>query len=146
MDIAVLVALAGNALVAAAVTDAWEDVRQKVARWFGRGEPDPQLERRLDATRRQLSSVSPGDLVQAQAAEATAWQTRFADMLADHPEAVGELDALVREIAASIPAAADHSATAGRDMIARADHGSAAANVVHGNITVGPTKPGPESS
>ena len=146
MDIAALVALAGNALVTAAVTDAWEDVRQKVARWFGRGEPDPQLERRLDATRRQLASVSPGDLVQAQAAEAAAWQTRFADMLADHPEAAGELDALVREIAGSIPAAADHSAAARRDMIARADHGSAAANVVHGNVTVGPTKPGPESS
>jgi hypothetical protein len=146
MDIAALVPLAGNALVAAAVTDGWEDVRRKFARWFGRGQPDPQLERRLDATRRQLTAVSPCDLVQAQAAEATAWQTRFADMLTDHPEAAGDLDALVREIAASIPVAADHSGAAGRDMIAWADHGSAAANVVHGNIAVGPTKPGPESS
>lgn len=146
MDVAALVALAGNALVTAAVTDAWEDVRQKVARWFGRGQPDPQLERRLDATRRQLTAVAPADLVQAQAAEATAWQTRFADMLADHPESAGELDALVRDIVASIPAAIDHSGAAGRDMIAWADHGSAAANVVHGNITVSPTKPGPESS
>lgn len=74
------------------------------------------------------------------------WQTRFADLLADYPEAVGELDALVREINASFPAAADHSAAAGRDMIARADRGGAAAIVVHGNVTAGPTMPGPASS
>ena len=45
MDISSLVALAGNTLVAAAVTDAWEDVRQKIARLFGRGQPDPGAER-----------------------------------------------------------------------------------------------------
>ena len=146
MDMVTLAALAGNALVTAAVTDAWESVRQKVARWFGRGQPDAQIERRLDATRRQLTAASPGDLAQAQSAEATKWQTRFADLLADHPEAAGELDVLVREITASIPVATGHSGAAGRDMIARVDHGSAAANVVHGDITVGPTKPGPVSS
>jgi len=146
MEIEALAALAGNALVTAAVTDAWEDLRHKIAGWFGRGQPDPQTERRLDDTRQQLTALSSGDVEQVQANEATAWQTRFSDMLADHPEAADELDALVREVTAIIPIAVKQSGAAGRDMIARADHGSAAANVLHGNITVGPTKPGSSSS
>jgi len=40
MDISSLVALAGNTLVAAAVTDAWETARQRFGRLFGRGKPD----------------------------------------------------------------------------------------------------------
>jgi hypothetical protein len=45
VDIAVLAALAGNAVVTAAVTDAWEDVRLKIASIFGRGRTDPQIDR-----------------------------------------------------------------------------------------------------
>jgi hypothetical protein len=146
MDIAALTALAGNALVTATVTDAWEDLRHKIARLFGRGQPDPQIQRRLEETREQLAATAPAERERTQAVLAGQWQTRFADLLADYPEAVGELDALVREIKASFPAAADHSAAAGRDMIARADRGGAAAIVVHGNVTAGPTMPGPASS
>lgn len=39
--------MAGNTLVTAAVTDAREDVRGKVAGIFGRGEPDAQIERKF---------------------------------------------------------------------------------------------------
>jgi len=145
MDIAALAALAGNALVTAAVTDVWEDLRHKIARLFGCGRPDPQIERRLDATREQLAATPPGELERAQAALAGQWQTRFADLLADYPEAAGDVEALVREINANLPAAADHSAAAGRDMIARADRGGVAANVVHGNVAAGPTMPDPGS-
>lgn len=142
MDSAALAALAGNALVTAAVTDAWETVRQKAAHIFGRGHADGQIERRLDATRQQLSATAPAELERARSVLARQWETRFADLLADYPEAEGELDALVREIHAKLPAAADHSGVAGRDMIARADRGGAAANIVHGNLTAGPTLPG----
>jgi hypothetical protein len=39
MDVTALAALAGNTVVAAAVTDAFEGVRGRVARLFGRGKP-----------------------------------------------------------------------------------------------------------
>jgi hypothetical protein len=93
MDMMALATLAGNALVAAAVTDAWEDVRRQIARLFGRGQPDPQIERRLDATRQALERVPPGGLQQARADQARDWQARFGDFLADYPDAASELDA-----------------------------------------------------
>ena len=42
-----LAAVAAAALVQIMVTDGWEGVRHKVARLFGRGEPDAAIERRL---------------------------------------------------------------------------------------------------
>ena len=42
--------MAAAALVQAMVTDGWEGVRHKVARLFGRGQPDVAIERRLDET------------------------------------------------------------------------------------------------
>ena len=39
VDVTALAALAGNTVVAAAVTDAFEGVRGRVARLFGRGKP-----------------------------------------------------------------------------------------------------------
>jgi hypothetical protein len=141
MDMAALAALAGNALVTAAVTDAWDDARHKIACWFGRGKPDPGIGRRLDATRQRLAAVPVADRPRVQASEAAAWQVRFADLVADYPDSAEELRALVGEIDGNVAAATDHSAAAGRDMTARADHGGFAANVVHGDIALGPTSP-----
>jgi hypothetical protein len=105
MEIEALAALAGNTIVAVAVTDAFEGVRAKVARIFGRGRSDPRIQRRLDQTRQQLAASTPGELVRAQAAQARQWQTRIADLLADYPEAAGELQALMAEFRAALPAA-----------------------------------------
>ena len=63
-----LAAMAAAALVQAIVTDGWEGVRHKVARLFGRGQSDAAIERRLDATREQLTAATPGDLATVQAA------------------------------------------------------------------------------
>ena len=57
-----LAAMAAAALVQAMVTDGWEGVRHKVARLFGRGQPDAAIERRLDTTRDQLTTATSGDL------------------------------------------------------------------------------------
>jgi hypothetical protein len=144
MDFAALAALAGNALVTATVTDAWEDLRGKVTRWFGRGRADPVIERRLDATQKRISAAPPDELAQARADEASSWRTRFADLLADYPDAGGELEALVGEIRAALPVTArDHSVGADRDVRISADHGSVAAGVIHGDVTMSaPTPPG----
>jgi hypothetical protein len=81
MDISSLVALAGNTLVAAAVTDAWETARHGFDRLFGRGKPDPATERRLEATRGQLVAAAPADLERVQADLASQWALRLSDLL-----------------------------------------------------------------
>jgi hypothetical protein len=145
MIVETLVTLAGNALVQAMVTDGWEGVRHKVARLFGRGKPDPAIEKRLDATRDQLTAAPPGQLDAVQSNLAQQWQTRFIDLLADHPDAQADLEALVDQLRASVPVtAADHSVAAGRDVNVTASDGSVAAAVIHGNVTLpGLPPPGP---
>lgn len=148
MDIASLVTLAGNALVAVAVTDAWETARHKIARLFGRGQPDPVTERRLDATHARLATAVPADLSRVQAGLAGQWATRLADLIDDHPDAESELRILVKEIRELLSvervAAGDHSVAAGGDVSIKADRASVAAGVIHGNVAPpGPTRPGP---
>lgn len=148
MVVETLVATAATALVQAMVRDGWDLVRHKVAHLFGRGEPDPAIEKRLDATRQELAAASPAERSEVQAALAAQWQTRFADLLADHPEAEAGLAGLVGELApataAATAAASDHAVAAGRDVRVSADHGSVAAGVIGGDVTLpGPTSPGP---
>ncbi len=135
-----LAATAAAALVQAMVTDGWEGVRHKVARLFGRGQPDVAIERRLEVTRGQLTAATPGDLETVQAALAAQWETRFADLLADHPNAEAELAALVKEIRPTV-AAADHAVAASGNITATAQGGGVAANVIHGDVHAGPTRP-----
>jgi hypothetical protein len=147
VDIASLVALGGNTLVAAAVSDGWEAARDRIARLFGRGQPDPAIERRLDATRDQLSAASPADVEQVKAEAAAAWAVRLNDLLADRPDAAGQLRVLVEEIQAALPAgsvsASGQGVAAGRDVNVSADRGSVAAGVIHGSVAPpGPTRPG----
>jgi hypothetical protein len=105
LEIEALAALAGNTIVAVVVTDAFEGVRAKVARIFGRGRSDERIKRRLDQTRRQLADAAPEERERAQETQARQWQTRIADLLADHPEAAGELQALLAELRSALPPA-----------------------------------------
>jgi hypothetical protein len=140
-----LAAMAAAALVQAMVADGWEGVRHKVAAIFGRGQPDVAIERRLDATRDELAAAQAGELAAVQAALAAQWQTRFADLLADHPDAEADLAALVKEIKPGVTAS-DHSVAAGGNVTATAQGGGVAAAVIHGDVHAGPTRPGRESS
>jgi hypothetical protein len=104
MDIDALAALAGNTIVAASVTDAFEGLRAKVARVFGLDKPDPGIQRRLEETRQRLAASTPAELESARTTQVRQWETRFADLLADHPEAAGELRTLIAEFrAAALP-------------------------------------------
>jgi hypothetical protein len=107
-----LAALAGNSVVAAAATDAWETVRRGLAQLFGRGGPE-QAElagRRLEETRRQLTALTGAQLEQAQAALARRWADRLADLLEEDPGAEAGLRALVGQVQTQLVSAADHSA------------------------------------
>ncbi|MFF9378900.1 hypothetical protein ACF1BB_30840, partial [Streptomyces griseoluteus] len=62
-----LAAAGGTAVVQAAGTDAWTEVRQQVARWFSRGNPQretAELER-LDQTAGELEAAQPTEVERA---------------------------------------------------------------------------------
>jgi hypothetical protein len=136
-----LAALAGNTVVAAATTDAWETARRGFARLLGRDDPDrtKMAEQRLEQTREQLTGAAGTDSEQARAALAERWAGRLADLLEEHPDAEADVRALVQEIQAALPAgmvsAADHAVAAGRDVNITAASGGVAAGVIHGNVT-----------
>ena len=143
-----LAALAGNTVVAAATTDAWEAARRGFARLLGRGDLDrtQMAEQRLAETREQLTDVEGTDLEQARAVLAERWAGRLADLLEEYPDAEADLRVLVQEVQAALPAgmvsAADHAVAAGRDVTISATSGGVAAGVIHGNVTP-PDPPGP---
>jgi hypothetical protein len=145
-----LAVLAGNTLVTAVVTDAWEAARKGFAKLIGRGDPDKTeaAERRLEDTHALLAQASGGDAEQVRAALVAQWTTRIADLLEDDPGVEGDLRALVEQVRAQLPAQAvtamDHAIAAGGDVNISASGGGVAAGVIHGNVAPpGPTRPGP---
>jgi hypothetical protein len=107
MDVTDLASLAANTVVAAAVTDSFEGVRERVARLFGRGKPDPAVKRRLDMTQVELSNVTGADAERVRAVQHNQWQVRFVDLLDAYPAAAGELAQLAAELRVGLPASGD---------------------------------------
>jgi hypothetical protein len=145
-----LASLAGNTVVAAAATDAWEAARGRFARLLGRGDSKQEqvAEQRLEETRQWLGRAEGGDLAQVRAALAERWAGRLADLLEEDPAVEADLRVLVEETRAALPAegvsAADHAVAAGRDVNITAVGGGVAAGVIHGNVAPpGPPGPGP---
>jgi hypothetical protein len=147
-----LASLAGQTVVTAAVTDAWGTAKRGFARLLGRGDParTELAERRLEQTHDQLTGVPAADLAQARSQLEATWQTRLLDLLEEHPEVAADLQALVEQVQAQLPAglvsAAGHGVSAGRDVSITASGGGVAAGTIHGNVMPGnPTSPGPAS-
>ncbi len=136
-----LATLAGNTVVTAAVTDAWEAARKGFARLLGRGDPDKTklAEQRLAETHDQLAAATGADLERTRAALEAQWVTRLTDLLEEDPGVEADLRALVQQIQAQLPAgvvsAADHAVAAGHDVNISASGGGIAAGVIHGNVT-----------
>ncbi len=151
-ELMALASLAGQTIVTAAVTDAWETCRRKIAKVFGRGDPDRarRAEQRLDETHQQLTGSEGADLEQIRAQLAAQWTGRLADMLYEYPAAEAELREAVAEIQAALPtasvSAADRSVAAGRDVRisgVKADRGGFAAGIFTGDVVL-PDPPGRE--
>jgi hypothetical protein len=145
----VLATLAGQTVVTAAATDAWEAARRGFARLLGRGNARQEqlAEQRLEQTRRQLTGPAGTDLELARAVLAAQWATRLADLLEEDPGAEADLRALVQQIQEALPAgmvsATDHAVAAGRDVNIGASAGGVAAGVIHGDVAP-PNPPGPD--
>jgi hypothetical protein len=149
-ELVALASLGGQTVVAAAATDAWGMAKRAFARLLGRGDAGQTelAERRLEQTREQLAGVPAAGLEQARAVQESTWQTRLLDLLEEHPETAADLQALVEQVQAQLPAgtvsAAGHGVAAGRDVNITASGGGVAAGTLHGNVTPGnPTTPGP---
>ncbi|KMS67236.1 hypothetical protein ACM01_43510 [Streptomyces viridochromogenes] len=145
-----LAAAGGTAVVQAAGTDAWTEVRQEVARWFGRGSQQresAELER-LDQTAGELDAAQPTDAERVRIRQEAAWQARIEAVLEglediQRTRVADELRTLLAQQTSHSGVSASQSGLAvGGDVNVRADHGSAAA-VSMGNVTLGnPPQPG----
>jgi hypothetical protein len=102
-----LAGAAGQTVVAAAVTDAWDCAKRGFARLLGRGDPERTglAEQRLEQAREQLMAVPAADRELAQAQLAPMWQTRLFDLLEENPELMPDLRVLVDQVQAQLPSA-----------------------------------------
>ncbi|MFC8104215.1 hypothetical protein [Streptomyces sp. NPDC057363] len=146
-----LAAAGGTAVVQAASTDAWAGLRQRLARWLGRGNPqreNAELER-LDQTAGELNIAGPAELERVRIRQGAAWQARIETLLeslddTERAQALEQLSALLgqRIPQGGVSAGQDGQAVGGNVDI-RADRGSVAAWSM-GNVTLGnPPQPGP---
>jgi hypothetical protein len=144
-----LAQVAAQTVVAAASTDAWGKAKAGFARLLGRGDPGRVrvTEGRLEDMRGQLAGVSGAELEARQVVAATAWQARLEDLLEERPGLAGDLRALVGQVRADLPAgsvtASGYGLAVSGDLSITASGGGIAAGVIHGNVTPGPTGPGP---
>ncbi|MER5760312.1 hypothetical protein [Streptomyces sp. NPDC002082] len=142
-----LAAAGGTAVVQAAGTDAWDEFRQTLARWFGRG--DAQRERteldRLDRTVAVLQTTDPAQAERTRISQEASWQARIEALLenldeAERGRAADQLRALLETQVPARPS----GVAAGRDVNIRAEGGSLAAGVIHGDAYIG-HPPAPDS-
>jgi hypothetical protein len=106
--LAALASTGGTALVTAMVTDSWEDVKGRFARFFGRGKTKEAeaAVARLDQSRATLVGLSGADLQRARAEQEVVWRTRLGDLLEQDPAAENELRTLVTEVQAQVAGSA----------------------------------------
>lgn len=113
-----LAATGGGAVVQAAGTDAWNGLRDAVARILGGGETArgrAELER-LDRTRAALHAADDGEEAErVRVAQAAVWQTRFETLLEEAGEPERE------RIAAELQALVDRAGMRGKTEMTHID-------------------------
>ncbi|MFC8146557.1 hypothetical protein ACFUKV_33185 [Streptomyces paradoxus] len=118
-----LAAASGTAVVQAAGTDVWAEVRQRVARLFGHGDIErerAELER-LDQTAATLEATANDEVERVRVRQEASWQTRFELLL----ESLDELEQ--ERVAAELRALAEEQAEQ-----AKAGGGVVSHNEFHG--------------
>ncbi|MFF3663677.1 hypothetical protein [Streptomyces olivochromogenes] len=151
-EVLALAASGGAAVVAAAGTDVWQELRQTVAGWFGRGDAGRERREleRLDRTADVLRASGPDVAEQTRIRQEGVWQERFTTALenldeADRRRAVEQLRALLSAAAQlSASSAGAGGMAVGRDAHFRATDGGLTVGVVNGGVNMNtPSKPDP---
>ncbi|MBT1187189.1 hypothetical protein HET69_25130 [Streptomyces sp. CJ_13] len=144
-----LAAAGGTAVVQAASTDAWTELRQAVASWFGRNDTRrEQLElERLDQTRTAVRTTDTADADRVLIEQQAAWRTRIEYALeglseSERAQAADQLRAVLTEhervTGVGQASAGSGGVAAGRDVNIRADGGSIAGGVINGGVHMSP--------
>ena len=113
-----LAALAGRTVVDAAAADEWETAQRRFARLLGRGDAKQTrlAEQRLEETHEKLIGAAGTDVGLIRAALGVGWAGRLVDFLEENPDTEADLQTLVQEIQAVLPAetvsASNHAVSA----------------------------------
>jgi hypothetical protein len=120
-----LAAAGAKAVVSSMATDAWHGARAGVAKLF-RSRPDVGDQLDSDAALLARQPVAEVDAVRDELA--APWRRRLLALLADHPDARGELTALIADIQRGLPAqpagSVQHILVTGRSVANVVQNGS----------------------
>jgi hypothetical protein len=94
-----------TALVAAAATDAWQEIREGFRKLLGRGDPDRErlAERRLDEVAAEVEQADETARDGVREAQVSVWRTRLADLLEEEPGQAEALRALIGRAETLLP-------------------------------------------
>jgi hypothetical protein len=100
-------------------TDEWGTAKHEIARLIGCGSQERErlAERQLDQTREPLQAAPGQELEEARAGLEAVWGVRLRHLLEEHPEKAGELQVLVDQIQAKLPAQDWSKRTQWRDAL-----------------------------
>ncbi|MFE9248737.1 hypothetical protein [Streptomyces sp. NPDC007088] len=99
MDVGALAASGATTLVGLMVSEGWGQVRDRAARFFGRGGDEDAAGAELELSRTELAEAREQGDEEAAADVQAALRARFRRVLRDRPEAADELRALLDELA-----------------------------------------------
>ncbi|MEV0845321.1 hypothetical protein AB0J21_05420 [Streptomyces sp. NPDC049954] len=99
MDVGALAASGATTLVGLMVSESWNQVRGRVARFFGRAGDEDAAGAELELSRAELAEAREQGDEEAAADVQAALRARFRRALREHPETAEELRALLDELA-----------------------------------------------
>ncbi|GFH36564.1 hypothetical protein [Streptomyces pacificus] len=145
-----LAAAGGTAVVQAAGTDAWTQVRVRLARLVGRGgvEAERRTLSRLDRTAAELADADAEEIGALRAGHGRAWQARFEMLLSSLPDderevVAAELQELVAESQQERPGARNRFEISGGTFHSPVQ----IAEYIHGTtFNIGPASPSSEGA
>lgn len=103
-----------TALVKAAATDSWKEIRAGFRKLFGNGDHHREhlAERRLDEVATMIEQADETAREEVRETQILAWHTRLADLLEEKPDQAQELRTLIALAEAVLPHAEDAQVTA----------------------------------
>ncbi|MEU6046902.1 hypothetical protein ACFYUM_13625 [Streptomyces fimicarius] len=98
-ELTALAASGATTFVGLMATEAWTQVRGRVARFLGRGEDDETIDAELEESREELIAARRNGDEDGAADVAAEWRIRIRRALRDNPEAEQELRAILEDLA-----------------------------------------------